>query len=39
MAKIKGAVKTLLDIDGVVGADALKTISTAASLSTVTQTK
>jgi purine-binding chemotaxis protein CheW len=30
MTKIKGAVKTLLDIDIVVGADALKTISTAA---------
>ena len=39
MAKIKGAVKTLLDIDGVVGADALKTISTSAALSTATQTK
>jgi purine-binding chemotaxis protein CheW len=33
MAKIKGAVKTLLDIDGVVGADALKTISAAAAAS------
>ena len=39
MAKIKGAVKTLLDIDGVVGADALKTISRAAAIGTATQTK
>ena len=39
MAKIKGAVKTLLDIDGVVGADALKTISMSATLSTAAQTK
>lgn len=39
MAKIKGAVKTLLDIDGVVGAEALKTISTATISSTTAQTK
>jgi purine-binding chemotaxis protein CheW len=39
MAKVKGAVKTLLDIDGVVGAETLKTISTSASLSTAVQTK
>ena len=39
MAKLKGAVKTLLDIDGVVGATALKTISTAAALSTPAQEK
>jgi len=39
MAKIKGAVKTLLDIDGVVGAEALKTISTSAASSTTAQIK
>jgi purine-binding chemotaxis protein CheW len=39
MAKIKGTVKALLDIDGVVGAEALKSISASAALSTATQTK
>ena len=39
MAKIKGVVKTLLDIDGVISADALKNLKIPASLSTATQTK
>ena len=39
MAKIKGAVKTLLDIDGVISAEALKNQKIPASLSTATQTK
>ena len=39
MAKVKGAVKTLLDIDGVIGAEALKTISASMAASTTTQTK
>jgi purine-binding chemotaxis protein CheW len=32
MAKIKGVVKTLLDIDGVVTAETLKTLTTATAL-------
>jgi purine-binding chemotaxis protein CheW len=39
IAKIKGAVKILLDIDGVVGAETVKTISSSASLATATQTE
>jgi purine-binding chemotaxis protein CheW len=39
LAKIKGAVKTLLDIDGVVSAEALKSLKIPTSLSTATQTK
>jgi len=39
MAKVKGAVKTLLDIDGVISAEALKKISIPASLPTAGQTR
>jgi purine-binding chemotaxis protein CheW len=39
MAKVKGAVKTLLDIDGVVGAEALKSISKSVSTSTAAQVR
>jgi len=39
IAKIKGAVKILLDIDGVVSADALEKIGTNAALTTSAQTK
>ncbi len=39
MAKIKGAVKTLLDIDGVVSAEALKDLKVPAPLSTANQTR
>jgi len=39
MAKVKGAVKTLLDIDGVLSADALENIKIPASLPAAAQTK
>jgi purine-binding chemotaxis protein CheW len=39
MAKVKGAVKTLLDIDGVVGTEALKSISKSVSTSNAAQAK
>jgi len=39
MAKVKGAVKTLLDIDGVVSVEALKKLKIPVSLSTAAQTK
>jgi len=39
MAKIKGMVKTLLDIDGVIGAETLKKIAAPASLSIAALTK